>query len=86
MRRSFAAFSSIVGLLLRSGPSAIAWFIIAVVVIPLNGMTGRWLRPHVFEEVFETSQPPFAYRYASPTVVGPLVRIFVETPRLHSGP
>lgn len=52
--------SSIVGLLLRCGPPAVVWLVIAVVVAAINGMPTGWALPHVHEKSYKVISPACA--------------------------
>ncbi len=61
--------ASVGPLLFRRRPAAIARLIIAVVIDSVNGMLGRWARPHVGRECLETHSPSLAHRNAASSVV-----------------
>ena len=46
-------------------PSAIAWFVVTIVVDAIHGMLSRWSWAHIRIKGFETCHPPIAYRNAS---------------------
>lgn len=71
-------------LLLGRGPSAIAWFVVAIVVDAVKGHAG-WSWSHVGKEVLKRS-PRRRNRYASPPVVGPLLVMGVATALQHRPP
>lgn len=54
---------SVVRLFLGCGPAAIPGLIIAVIVWEsIQGMIGRWARPHIGVEAFKAITPPVAHR------------------------
>lgn len=72
-------------LLLGSCPSTVLWAVRAVVVDPINGMIGRWFRPHVGEEAGEV-QPARVDGDAAPAVAFPGRVIGVGAAPLESRP
>ena len=60
--------TSIFALLFASGPAAVFWAIVAIVVDAVDGQTFRF-RPHVGVEVFKRFKPSGAYLNAAPTPV-----------------
>jgi hypothetical protein len=49
--------TSVIRLLFGSRPTAVARFVVAVVVDPVNLVLGRWLASHIFQEVRERVEP-----------------------------
>lgn len=78
------AVSPVLGLLTISGPAAVAWLIVAIVVDAFNRMFGRRTRTHVAVEVQEIIGPSLAYTDTPESVV--LVPLGRMTPGLHASP
>ena len=56
------------------GPSAIVWFIVAVVVNAVKGLA-FWALAHIFEEIGEALPPPSANRDSATSVERPVRRL-----------
>lgn len=65
-----SATAAVPSLLIRSGPHAIARFVVAIVVLSFNGMLGGWLVPHVLVERLERVLPSFADCDSTTAVLG----------------
>lgn len=77
---------SLVGcLILHCGPTAIARFIVAIVVHAFNRMVGRRPQSHIGEKVFE-SHPALADRDTSLAIRVKRFAPWVEAPLLHGNP
>ncbi len=73
---------TIQSLFLAGSPPAVAGFIIAVIINPLNCHPGR-SRPHIFNEGIERRNPPLAYSYAASTIAAVILHFRIQTPLLH---
>jgi len=78
--------SGVVVLLFMSGPIAIAWTIIAIVVFALQGLLASGLGAHVGEERLKGSQPSLAHGNAATAVVFESRIISIAAPGQHVGP
>lgn len=63
-------------LLFISGPTAILWAVITVVVCPFERQL-LWTFPYIFQEVLERSAPSFANRDSPPSVIVKVPRVRV---------
>ena len=70
---------SCAGLLVRCGPSAIVWFIVAVRVLSIQRVAG-WAWPHVLEKLGRIFRPRRAHFYTAPTVLRVLLIMWVLAP------
>ncbi len=64
------AITSIINLFFRSGPSAVAGFIITIVVATINGVITGWFKSHIIEEVNKGFEPPVTNRDTSAAPFG----------------
>jgi hypothetical protein len=59
-----------IALLLRAGgPTAVARFVVAIVVDAVQRMIGRWAPAHIGQKVFVGAAPPVAYRDTASAVI-----------------
>ena len=66
-------------------PSAITWFVIAVIIwVAVKGCSFR-PHTHILKEVFELS-PPVANGYAAPTIIFPFFKIRIAASGKHREP
>jgi hypothetical protein len=77
--------AAVVGLLFDSGPAAIAWFIISVVILSIKRKTDR-LKSHIHEEIFKGLNPTWAYSNSPATVIFIVFGFFVVASSLHVAP
>ena len=81
--------STIQRLFTFSRPSAITWFVIAVIVwITIYGMKCGWLSFHVVDKVYESflAKPSFTNRNSTSSIVMVGRKVRIETPGFHSMP
>lgn len=78
--------SPISSLLLRSCPSAVAGFIVAVVIYSFNRVFAAWSRPHIIYECSERIPPAVADVYSSSPVAGIAWYFGIVAPANHSSP
>lgn len=73
--------SSLIGVLDLPGcPSAIAWFVVSVVVDTIQCQVWTWTMPHILKEVFEVISPSFTdFNSTSSVVHVVLVSVAVAT-------
>lgn len=83
--RLAAVWASVSELLAPCDPAAISRFVWAIVINAVDGVAGRWLRPHVGQERLEVA-PALTDSDASATVVRPATVVWVAAPRLHRAP
>lgn len=84
--------TSIVGLRFIGRPLAIFLFVVAVVLLPFNGVLfgGSWT--HIFKKAFESTFSVFSYLPSftdgdsSPTIAVPSTTLFVSAPRQEARP
>lgn len=74
--------ASISGLLLRCGPAAVAWFVVAVVIDAVERVGRRRTQPHVGDK-FRESVPTFANRDSAPSIDGIVSDLRVHAPAAH---
>ena len=86
LRRLSVRRSPIVGLLGWRSPSAVAGFVVPVVVLAVNGVDGRGPATHVEQEGPEVVSPSGAHRYSAPTVIGVLLVGGIEASPLRMRP
>jgi hypothetical protein len=67
-------------------PYAVPRFVVAVVILTLDGMPRRWPPAHVGEEVLKTISPALAYLNAPATVVIPAFDRRIVATSLHRAP
>lgn len=78
--------SRIANLLELRGPLAIARFVVPIVLLAINGVRLRRLRPHVSQKRIERIAPLFAYRYSAPAVICVLFVAGAIAPSQHCVP
>lgn len=78
--------SAIISLLYWGSPSAIARFVVPIVVDALNAMRATWARSHMFVKSSKALSPCFAHGYA-PSTISKIVRFFGDkTSAFNFGP
>jgi hypothetical protein len=85
LKRHEARISPVPRLLFLCSPAAIAWFVIAVVIYPVQSVFFTWTQPHVSQKHLK-NQPPFAYAYTSSAIARIRGIICIVAPRFHSAP
>ncbi len=75
--------SCISGLLAARGPTAIRWFIIAIIVGVTVQASTFWAISHVGQKCRERLLPPFAHRYSSTPIIGVADVVGIETSLFH---
>lgn len=80
------AIASVGCLLFRSGPVAVAWCVITVVVFPVDRMLRGWAIAHVGNEILETMTPAFAHLDAATAVLWIVSTFLGVAPFLHQAP
>src|SRR5690606_10035571 len=70
----------------NSGPTAVSWLVIPVVIYAIDGVLRRRPRAHVGKKCFEAIPPPVTDANAAPTVVFVACYSGVLAPGLHRGP
>lgn len=85
IKGDYQRFLSIVGLFCRSGPAAILWTVIAIVINAIKRVGRSWSRSHVGKKLLK-AMPPLADLDAAPTVPGIACVLGVRAARLHALP
>lgn len=64
---------SILRLFFGCSPSAVIWFVIAIIVDAIDGMLRRWSSPHGSEKSAVRKFPFITNLYAAPTIPRPVL-------------
>lgn len=77
--------TTIVGLLLCRGPAAVSWFIIAMIIDAINGISRSRSLAHIFIKIHEII-PSFANGDSSSTPSWPILGVRLQAPLTHMKP
>ena len=86
VKGDMSGVTPIVRLFVRICPSAIFWFVVAVIINPIQRIAAPWALSHVFNKRFNGVQPTLAHCYPSAAIASVTRIALVRASRNHSVP